>query len=191
MMIPVLLATLAVHAGPAAPQPSAAVADTAFAGLPSRILKDLARLASRPPLIALGAGAAAGAAARPADARSGHSLANSTALEHALDAGSVAGDGLVQSGAAAAVYAIGLAGGSLSTQELGTALLEAQAVEGILAQGLKYAAPRHRPDGGRYSFPSGHASAAFATADVLLRRVRLKAGVPPHAGAPSIRAARA
>ncbi len=190
MMIPVLLAVLAGQAPAAAPQTPTAVADTTFARLPARVLKDLEQLASRTPLIALAAGGVAAAAAHPPDARSVHSLANSTAVEHALDAGSVAGDGRVQSGAAAAVYAVGLAIGSRPTQELGTALLEAQAVEGILAQGLKYAAPRHRPDGGRYSFPSGHSSAAFATADVLLRLFGWKAGIPAYAGAAYIGASR-
>jgi membrane-associated phospholipid phosphatase len=111
-------------------------------------------------------------------------------MDRALEAGTVAGDGVIQSGAAAAIYFGGLASGSRRTQQLGTALLEAQIVEGVLTQGLKRAVPRMRPDGGHHSFPSGHSSAAFATADVLWQRFGWKLGLPAYAGAGYISASR-
>jgi hypothetical protein len=141
-------------------------------------------------LIVLAAGGAATAAVRPADTASVRSMSASTAMDRALEAGTVAGDGVIQSGAAAAIYFAGLAIGSGRTQELGTALLEAQIVEGVLTQGLKHAVSRIRPDGGRHSFPSGHSSAAFATADVLWQRFGWKAGLPAYAGAGYIAASR-
>jgi hypothetical protein len=111
-------------------------------------------------------------------------------MDRALEAGTVAGDGVIQGGAAAAIYLAGLASGSRRTQELGTALVEAQIVEGVLTVGLKQAVHRMRPDGGRHSFPSGHSSAAFATADVLWQHFGWKAGLPAYAGAGYIAASR-
>jgi hypothetical protein len=48
---------------------------------------------------------------------------------------------------------------------------------------FKYAADRTRPNGDPRSFPSGHASAAFATAMVLHRHYGWKAGVPAFVAA--------
>ncbi len=191
MMIPILLVVLATQARDARPQPVTPVAtDTSIARLPVRLGQDFRRLVTRTPLIVLAAGGAATAAVHPADAASVRSMSASTAMDRALDAGTVAGDGVIQSGAAAAIYVAGLASGSGRTQELGTALLEAQIVGGVLTQGLKHAVNRIRPDGGRHSFPSGHSSAAFATADVLWQRFGWKAGLPAYAGAGYIAASR-
>jgi membrane-associated phospholipid phosphatase len=48
-----------------------------------------------------------------------------------------------------------------------------------LAEGLKYAFPERRPDGSdNKSFPSGHASSAFAAAATLQNRYGWKVGLP-------------
>ncbi len=54
-------------------------------------------------------------------------------------------------------------------------------MSGVLTSTLKYSVRRTRPDGGRYSFPSGHASATFATAAVIDAHYGLKAGIPAYA----------
>jgi membrane-associated phospholipid phosphatase len=51
----------------------------------------------------------------------------------------------------------------------------------VLVTGLKVAFHRTRPNGGRYSFPSGHAAVAFAIAPVLARRFGLAAELSSYA----------
>jgi membrane-associated phospholipid phosphatase len=64
---------------------------------------------------------------------------------------------------------------------LGSDLLRAQLVSGIITDGIKWATNRTRPDGGKYSFPSGHTSSSFATASVLQHHFGWKVGVPSYA----------
>ncbi len=51
-----------------------------------------------------------------------------------------------------------------------------------MVQALKFTVQRERPDGSNsQSFPSGHASSAFATAAVLHRHYGWKVGAPAYA----------
>jgi len=196
MIVPVLLAVLArpadtpVLARPILTSIIAQPADTSIVRLPVRIVHDVRRLGGRAPLVAIAAGGIATAAARPADARTLRSLGSSASADTVFDAGDIAGRGTVQFGAAGAVYLIGRATHSQGTARLGTSLLEAQAVEGIVTEGLKYGVRRTRPDGGHHSFPSGHSSSAFATAEILRRRYGWKAGLPAYVGAAYIAVSR-
>ena len=160
------------------------------ASLPGLIVRDVARLATPVPLMVLGAGAALGGAVHPADTRVVRSLSSSGTAETALDAGATVGSSAVQFGIAGAVYLSGIASHHPGAAELGSALLQAQAVEGLTTQGLKYAVGRSRPDGGRYSFPSGHTASAFATADVVLQRFGWRAGTAAYAMAAYVAASR-
>jgi membrane-associated phospholipid phosphatase len=54
---------------------------------------------------------------------------------------------------------------------LGFDLLRAQIVDEAFVQGLKFSVRRTRPNGGKYSFPSGHSAATFALAAVLERHL--------------------
>ena len=164
--------------------------DTSPAALPRLIVGDIARLARPLPLEVLGAGAALGGAVHLADTHVVRSLAASSQAETALDAGSTLGAGFVQFGIAGAVYLSGISTRHQRAAELGSALLQAQAVEGLTTQALKYAVGRSRPDGGHYSFPSGHTSSAFATADILLQRFGWRAGVPAYVAAAYVAASR-
>lgn len=164
--------------------------DTSPAALPGLIVRDVARLARPLPLEVLGAGAALGGAVHPADTRVVRSLSSSSQAETALDAGATLGGGFVQFGIAGAVYLSGITTHHQGAAELGSALLQAQAVEGLTTQALKYAVGRSRPDGGRYSFPSGHTSSAFATADILLQRFGWRAGAVAYAAAGYVAASR-
>ena len=50
----------------------------------------------------------------------------------------------------------------------------------ILTHGLKILINKERPNGGDYSFPSGHTSAAFTGAAFIERRYGCKVGVPAY-----------
>lgn len=68
---------------------------------------------------------------------------------------------------------------SVTGETLLEALLFADAMTGILKLGFD----RTRPNGGSYSFPSGHASSTFAVATALETLYGLKTGIPAYAAA--------
>jgi membrane-associated phospholipid phosphatase len=99
------------------------------------------------------------------------------------DASSIARDVLV--GAALGVPAV--QGDWTGDLQAGASML----VAGGAAYGLKEAFPERRPDGSdRKSFPSGHASVAFAAAASLENRYGWKAGIPAFIVATFVGAAR-
>jgi len=151
--------------------------------IPMRVLQDLRRLADKRPLIDLGIGAALSLAVYPHDHSSVTALSANHDAEETLDAGASMGAGFVHVGGAAVVYGVGLWLHRPAAASLGADLLEAQAVAGIVTQGLKVTVNRERPDGGSFSFPSGHTSAAFATATVLQHRFGWRLGAAAYAGA--------
>jgi membrane-associated phospholipid phosphatase len=161
-----------------------------FSSLFRSIGVDITRLATREPAIVLAVGGGLALLASNADDRSLRAMAGAPRLEEALDGGSYAGDGRTQVAAAFAVYLLGAATHSPRTTNTGADLIEAQAVSAVLTLGLKATVPRTRPDGAPHSFPSGHSSAAFATADVVEQHFGWKAGVPAYIGAAYIGASR-
>lgn len=160
------------------------------AELPGRIVRDLRRLASKTPLLTLTIGGALALAARPGDARAVASLSSNHTAEESLDAGSALGDGFVQAGAAVAVYGIGASLHRPAAASFGADLIEAQAVTGLMTQVLKVTVDRTRPNGGGHGFPSGHASATFATAGVITRRFGWRYGSIACAAAAYVAASR-
>jgi membrane-associated phospholipid phosphatase len=49
--------------------------------------------------------------------------------------------------------------------------------------GLKYAVHERRPNGGNYSFPSGHTSISFSSAEFMRKRYGWEYGIPAYAAA--------
>jgi membrane-associated phospholipid phosphatase len=95
--------------------------------------------------------------------------------------GQTLGSVYVQGGSALVTYVVGRATGNEKVKHLGTDMLSAQIVAQALTQALKYGTHRERPDGSNnHSFPSGHASATFATATVLQRHLGWRAAVPTY-----------
>lgn len=80
-------------------------------------------------------------------------------------------------------WVTGRAMGSARTRDAGRDLLRAQISATSWNYALKFAVGRTRPNGDPRSFPSGHATAAFATAMVLQDHYGWKVGVPFFAAA--------
>jgi hypothetical protein len=76
--------------------------------------------------------------------------------------GNTIGNEFTQAGGALAVWTLGTAAGSDELAHVGSDLIRAQVLDGLLTTAIKLAVDRRRPDGGSYSFPSGHTSGTFA-----------------------------
>jgi len=109
-------------------------------------------------------------------------LNQGTALDSVFEAGEYLGGSLAQVGGAFATYGLGKAFDHPGVEELGRDLVRAQVVTQSLTMGVKLIVGRERPDGSNQrSFPSGHASGAFASATVLQRHYGWKAAFPAYA----------
>ena len=135
--------------------------------------------------VILGIGGLAAAAAHPADDEVNTRLQGSVAADRFFSAGYVVGSAAVQAGVAVGAYVVGRyvipAKDGRRTNKLshvGFDLLQAQLLSQGLTFGIKVSARRARPTGECCSFPSGHASATFATAAVLERHFGYRAAWP-------------
>ena len=82
--------------------------------------------------------------------------------------------------AALAVFGIGKLVKNEDMAFTGENLFEALLFTDALVGGLKLATRRERPNGGNYSFPSGHAAGSFAVATVLANLHGPLVGVPAY-----------
>ena len=147
-------------------------------------------------ILAIGGGAAA--LAHPADEQVTANFAGSDAVGRFFTAGKWIGTDYVQAGSAVSLYLVGryilprTEGGPKSNKvsHLGFDLLRALIVSQSLTQGIKVAVQRARPTGECCSFPSGHASATFATAAVLERHFGYRGAWPTFVVASYVAASR-
>jgi membrane-associated phospholipid phosphatase len=151
---------------------------------------DVRRLPSHDTLTWLSIGVAASAIAHAGDARVTRSLSGSNRLDGMFESGSMIGGLSVQLGGAFATYAAGRLMGSPRAATIGADLVRAQLLSQAVTQAIKLSARRTRPDGGSFSFPSGHTSITFASATVLQRHLGWKAGIPAYAVATYVAASR-
>jgi len=163
---------------PAAPNPWPD--DRPFTRLLPNLARDLRALPSLESALTVAVGSAGTAAIHPSDdnlaawaQRSGESSYTAT--------GRVLGDGWTQAGAAVATYAIGRFAHNAEATHVGSDLVRAQLLNGLMTRGLKLAVDRNRPTGGGHAFPSGHTTATFASAAVLHGHYGWKAGIPAYA----------
>jgi len=138
-------------------------------------------------ILAIGGGAAA--IAHPFDQDVTERLVKADAAGRFFVAGRWIGSAYVQTGTAIGLYVVGRymlpheegQPRSNKVSHLGFDLLRALIVSQALTQGIKIAVQRDRPTGECCSFPSGHSSAAFATASVLERHLGYRGALPTFA----------
>lgn len=107
------------------------------------------------------------------------------AIDAPADLGNIYGGGLLLAGAAGGLAGVGLLEKDPDWIRAGSEMARSLAYAGVAVTALKLAVRRTRPNGGAYSFPSGHTAAAFAVAPVLARRFGLVAALPAYALAAS------
>jgi membrane-associated phospholipid phosphatase len=167
---------------PSTPSVPSTPSENIFKKLLFTLGRDLRRLPSREnaPLLVTGAALAIGVF--PFDEQATLAASSSRVLKGAFGGrGKALGREWVQGGGALAAYVAGSIWHRPRVVEVAGDLIEAQVVAVTVTQGLKFAVSRERPDGEARSFPSGHASAAFATARVLQRHLGRKAAIPAYA----------
>jgi membrane-associated phospholipid phosphatase len=147
-----------------------------FVSIFTQLPKDFSRLAQPANAIILGTAGGASLSLYPKD----DEIAEQTSPDGFFKAGDVLGEGVTHAVAGLAIYVTGRVMRNTDVGGFGSDLLRAQMVSGIIADGIKLATNRTRPDGGKYSFPSGHTSSAFATASVLQHHFGWKVGVPSY-----------
>jgi membrane-associated phospholipid phosphatase len=84
-----------------------------------------------------------------------------------FEAGEIMGDAAFPFAIALVTYSLGERFHSPKAVSFASDLFRANAINSILTVSMKISMNRKRPDGAPYSFPSGHASHAFATAGVI------------------------
>ena len=141
---------------------------------------DFKHLPSRETALILGVAGGLSLAAQREDADITRSFSGSETIEEVLEPGEFGG-GALQIAAAAGTYALGRGFHNPHISLVGADLIRSQIVNGALTQAIKLAVDRQRPDGRRYSFPSGHVSSSMATAAVLQRHFGWRLGIPAYA----------
>jgi membrane-associated phospholipid phosphatase len=97
------------------------------------------------------------------------------------DVGNAYGGGALLGAAAVALTAMGQLTRRPAALEMGGGLSRSLVVSTAAVWTLKLGVGRRRPNGARYSFPSGHTAAAFAVAPVIVHHLGAKAAVPAYA----------
>lgn len=156
----------------------------------SGTLHGIVRVPDKGSLAILGVGAAGALAAHPADRSVTDAFREEPGLRPVFKPGATLGGMPFEVGAAAALMAVGQSTKHPCLASLGSELLQAQLVGAAWTIGVKQLTRRDRPEGTGYSFPSGHAATAFASATVLQHRFGWRAGIPAYAVASYVAASR-
>jgi membrane-associated phospholipid phosphatase len=164
-------------APPATPPPPV---DRPITHIVQNLGHDLKRMATVRTLVILAAGGAAALVVSNSDEPVDRWTVSHPAATW-TDVGRIGGDGWTMGGLALGTWGIGELTNHRLVAHVGSDLIRAQVMNGLLSRGLKIAVDRPRPRGGGHAFPSGHTSASFATAGVLHQHFGWKAGAPAYA----------
>ena len=184
---------LSIAAAPAHAQPSAAADPDAiptFGELFTQTFRDVRHLPAAGNLEWLALGGVAALATHTADTETSRILSESRTLDTPLEAGAIVGGTPFELGVAFAAYGLGRAYGNRRVANVGADLVRTQLIAEGLTIAVKEATRRARPEGSGFSFPSGHTTAAFASATVLRQHFGWKIGLPAYAVAAYVGASR-
>jgi membrane-associated phospholipid phosphatase len=158
------------------------------AQVPSHLgLRNLGQETSRPLLdrsavrLALALGATALLSKPFEDAEYMARALDSSFLDGAIDVGDVYGHGTLWGLASVGLFAAGRAMNRPALSAAGRDLSTSLVTSWAAVWTLKLAVNAERPNGGKYSFPSGHAATAFAVAPVVARHLGSEAGCASYA----------
>jgi len=177
----VVSVSLSLQAAPSAPVPPTPTDERPLTHLVQNLTQDLKSLTQPQNAALMGAGVlAAGLSHASDDDVADWVRKNGGSLSY-TPIGGLLGNEILQGAAAIGTYAIGKLQDSPTLAHIGSDLIRAQVLNGVLTTGLKLAVDRERPNGGEHAFPSGHSSATFASAAVLDAHFGWKVGVPAYA----------
>jgi membrane-associated phospholipid phosphatase len=167
---------------PAPPPPAQQVwtDDQPFLHIFQNLAQDVRSLATPVPAEILAGGGLGAIIVHPLDDNLS-TWANAKGSSSYTKIGDVTGLGYTHAAIALATYAIGKSKGHAEATHIGSDLIRAQILNGLITTGLKVTVNRTRPTGSDYSFPSGHSAATFATAAVLQSHYGWKIGGPMFA----------
>jgi len=148
--------------------------------------------------VILGMGGVAAAAVHPLDDDVNEEFSESNSAKNIFVVGKYLGSVYVQAGIATGLYVIGRyvlppAKDEPQTNKLshlGFDLMRGLILSQVLTQAIKVSVQRDRPTGECCAFPSGHASAAFATASILERHLGYRGAWPTFVAASYVAASR-
>ncbi|MEZ5064523.1 MAG: phosphatase PAP2 family protein [bacterium] len=147
------------------------------AGRGSQVLDDLRELGSCRTLAIVGvAGVAAGIGGTLLDDEDVSGPLDRSFLDPVADAGRTYGSTWFLGSATLVVWGVGAIADDPGIRSLGWDLGESLAITGLVVGAIKVGVDRKRPDGGDWSFPSGHSAESFAIVPVLAEHVGWKTG---------------
>ncbi len=156
--------------------------DTSLVHLPTKILDDLPHLLDRYnffPVMIGGLATAVDWGTLDGENRLASDLKGWKA-QPLFDFGDFYGAGWVEGGSALGAWSLGAVTDDKRMREFGRDASESLLLSTVLVTGIKYSVDRTRPDGGSYSFPSGHTITAFCFAPVVTKYFGWEAGVPAY-----------
>ena len=171
-------------------QRPASTSEPSFSRLFESTIGDFRRLPSKDSLTWLIIGSTAAAAGKTKDWDITSGFSESRRMSGMFKAGETIGGARAQLGGALVTYTVGRLIKQPKIARVGADLIRAQILAQTITGSIKHAVRRNRPDGGEFSFPSGHTSVTFATATVLQRHFGWKAGLPSYAVAAYVAASR-
>lgn len=171
-------------------RPAAAQTAPDVRDLVTQAADDVRRLVSTDSAVILSIGAVAAAVGHVGDRDVSDGMSRAGTLKGLFSVGETVGGARMQAAGALATYTIGRVTANQTVARIGADLIRAQVVTQTITGAMKTAIGRTRPDGTRFSFPSGHSAVTFASATVLQRNLGWKVGIPAYAVAGYVAASR-